>query len=202
MWSVLDGGWREIDTARSLENLVQVRRHWRLHLALGVLLVALGGVALANAFLSAAGSALMFGWLLIASGVLQALLASQVQSWTGFSLHVLGGILEIVVGLLVIGAPGSSLLMITLLVAVYLLVGGLFRVITGLSLDIPCGGWAALGGLLSFLLGLAIWRQGPASGLWFIGTCVGLDLIFHGAVWVVFALDVHRVRHPVGIRAR
>ena len=197
MWSVLDGSWRELETERALENLVQVRRHWRLHFALGVLLITLGSSALANALLSAAGSPLIFGWLLVASGVLQALLAFQVQNWSGFSLHVLGATLEIVVGLLIIGVPDGGMLLMTLLVTVYLLVGGLFRVITGLSIDIPCGGWAALGGLVSFLLGLAIWRQGTTAGVWFLGLCVGLDLTFHGAVWVLFAIDVHRFRRSL-----
>jgi uncharacterized membrane protein HdeD (DUF308 family) len=119
-----------------------------------------------------------------------------VRQWKGFSLHVLGGILEVVVGLFVIGVPAGTPVLITLLVAVYLLVGGLFRIITGLSIGTTCAGWIALGGLVSFLLGLSIWRQWPGSGLWFIGATVGMNLLLHGAVWVILALEVRRPRQP------
>jgi uncharacterized membrane protein HdeD (DUF308 family) len=181
--------------------MVEVRRYWRLHLALGLVLIGLGSAGLANAFMASAGSALIFGWLLVASGLAQWMLASRVQKWNGFSLHVLGGILEVVIGLFVIGAPAGASLLITLLVAVYLLVGGLFRIVTGLSIGHAGAGWIALGGLVSFLLGLSIWRQWPGSGLWFIGATVGINLILHGAVWMILALEVRRPRRHTGVRS-
>jgi len=178
---------------RLLADLEEARRHWGLHLGMGIILVVLGTVAMAYAFAASLVSVLIFGWLLVGSGLVQAILAFRVQSWGGFFMHLLGGILEIVVGVLVIGAPAAAAVGLTLVLAVYLLVGGLFRTVAALAIGFPGSGWAALGGVVSFLLGLALWRQMPVSGLWFIGTCVGVDLLLHGAAWIAFALGVRRV---------
>lgn len=175
----------------------EVRRHWFLHFALGVLLVVLGLTAIGRAFTATLISILFFGWLLVGSGLLQGITAFQVQSWNGFFLHLLGGLLEVIVGVLVVAAPAESAVGLTLLLAVYLLVGGLFRTTAALWLAYPGSGWAAFGGLISFLLGLAIWRHWPISGLWFLGTCVGIDLLLHGAAWIAFGLNVRRQPEPV-----
>jgi uncharacterized membrane protein HdeD (DUF308 family) len=92
------------------------------------------------------------------------------------------------------GAAAGASLPITLLVAVYLLGGGLLRIVTGLSRGHAGAGWIALGGLVSFLLGLSIWRQWPNLGLWFLGAIVGINLVLQGAVWVILALQVRRPR--------
>ena len=65
--------------------------------------------------------------------------------------------------------------------------------IASLLLRYPGFGWSALGGLIAFLLGLALWQQWPYSGLWFIGTCVGLALLLHGASWTAFALGLRKI---------
>lgn len=174
-------------------GLEEVRRHWGLHLALGILLCLLGVVAIAYAVAASLVSVLFLGWLLVGSGLFQAILVLRVQSWSGFFLHLLAGVLEIVVGVLLVSAPAEAALALTLLLAVYLLVGGLFRAIAALYLGFPGAGWSVVGGLLSFLLGLALWRQWPISGLWFIGACVGVDLLLHGAAWIAFALNARRL---------
>ena len=66
---------------RSLVDLEEVRRHWGLHLALGIILLVLGGVAITYAFATSLVSVLLFGWLLVGSGLAQAILAFRVQSW-------------------------------------------------------------------------------------------------------------------------
>lgn len=177
-----------------LVGLDEIRSRWGWYLIFGVILLALGVAAIADAFAASVASISFIGWLVIFSGLVQAILAFRVRNWSGFFLHLLGGVLEIVIGVLVVGAPVSAALGLTLLLAVYLLVGGLFRMIAALLLRFPGSGWAALGGLVSFLLGLALWRQWPMSGLWFIGTCVGVSLILHGASWIVFALGLRKLR--------
>ena len=54
----------------------------------------------------------------------------------------------------------------------------------------PGWGWQALDGIIAFVLGLLVWTQWPASGLWVIGLFIGIDLIFYGAAWIAFALSL------------
>ena len=181
---------------RLLVGLEEVRRHWAWHLALGALLLVLGVVAIGYAVATSLVSVLFFGWLLVVGGLVQGVLAFRVQSWSGFFLHLLAALLEIIVGLLVVSAPAKAAAGLTLLLAAYLLVGGLFRTLTAVAVGFPGAGWTVLGGMISFLLGLAIWRQWPVSGLWFIGACIGVDLFLHGAAWIAFALKLRQLPAP------
>jgi len=40
---------------------------------------------------------------------------------------------------------------------------------------------------------LLLWNAWPASGLWFIGFCVGIDLIVEGAGWISLCLSRHQL---------
>jgi uncharacterized membrane protein HdeD (DUF308 family) len=178
------------DLSASIER---VRRHTGWYVTLGVVLMVLGAVAIAYPLVATVVAVEIFGWLLILSGIAQMALAIQVRRWSGAFLHFLGGILEAVVGVLILRTPLDAAMVLTLLVAVALLVGGLFRLTAAIVLRFPGSGLVALGGIVSALLGFALVAQWPASGLWFIGTCMGIDMALHGASWVAFALGVRQL---------
>jgi uncharacterized membrane protein HdeD (DUF308 family) len=37
------------------------------------------------------------------------------------------------------------------------------------------------GGIVALLLGILLWRQWPFSGIWAVGTLVGVHLLFDGS---------------------
>jgi uncharacterized membrane protein HdeD (DUF308 family) len=62
-----------------------------------------------------------------------------------------------------------------------------------------------LNGIIAILLGILVLAQWPVSGLWAIGMFVGIDLVFRGITWTVFAFglrdigkDVSRVKVELG----
>jgi uncharacterized membrane protein HdeD (DUF308 family) len=174
-------------------GLEEIRHNWVWFLALGILLIVLGVIAAIAQPLFTLATVVFFGWLLLISGVAQCVQAVWEHGWRGFFLHVLAGILEVVVGLLMVTHPGAAAATLTLLLVAYLMVGGLFRMIAAFSIGFPGSGWVALGGLVSFLLGLVVGADWPESAIWLIGLCVGIDLMFHGAAWVAFALAARRL---------
>ncbi len=174
-------------------DLDMARRNWGWDLVLGILLIVLGTVAIGHPYLMTIAAVLVFGWLLLISGVAQCVVAFQMRAWGGFFLHLLEGILEAVVGVLLIALPGKGALIMTLLLAAYLLVGGLFRLFAAIALRFPGSGWVALGGVISAVLGVMLAAEWPSSAVWFIGMCVGIDLIFHGSAWIAFALAVRKL---------
>src|SRR5262245_41378421 len=111
----------------SLAGLEEVRRYWGLLLTLGIVLLLLGVVAFAYTFAASLISVMVFGWLLVGSGLFQGLLVFQIQSWSGLFLRLLGGILEVIVGMFMVAAPAQAAPRLTLLLVIYLLIGGLFR---------------------------------------------------------------------------
>lgn len=109
----------------------------------------------------------------------------MVGRWSGFFLHLLGVLLFAVTGFLLLRYPVISAEGLTALMAIYFIVGGTFEVIAPLVMRLPDTGWHALNGGVSILLGILVLAQWPISGLW-----VGIDLLFHGITWTVFALGL------------
>jgi uncharacterized membrane protein HdeD (DUF308 family) len=176
-----------------LGELEHARRNWGWYLVLGIALIVLGLFALTYSLTATLVSVMILGWVLIFSGVAEAVQAFKVHRSGGAFLHLLGGILEMVVGVIAVLDPLRSAVVLTLVLAIYLLVGGLFRVFAALMLAFPGWGWVALGGGISALLGVALVAKWPWDALWFLGMCVGIDLILNGSAWIAFALGVRRV---------
>jgi uncharacterized membrane protein HdeD (DUF308 family) len=169
-----------------------VRHAWGWFLVLGVLLMVLGAVALAASGLMTLGTMVFFGFLLIVGGVIQLIHAFKARGWGGFFLLLLTGILGVVTGSLMVRHPGAAALSLTLLLASFFMVGGLFRVVGSLMLRFPNWGWACLSGAIAFLLGVMLVMEWPASGLCFIGIYIGIALIFEGWGWGMVAPAARR----------
>lgn len=180
----------------------EISHNWLWFFWLGVVLIVLGTTALGATWMVAITSALVFGWLLIFSGVSEALAAIWARHWRAFFLHLLTSLLYVLVGVLIIGNPVATAAGLTLLLAALFLTRGLFRVISAATLRYPNWGWAAFDGVVTLILGVLIWRHWPASALWVIGTFVGIDMIFRGWAWVMFAFGARKVAHAVAVRAQ
>jgi uncharacterized membrane protein HdeD (DUF308 family) len=170
------------------EGLADLAGIWGLLLVLGVALVALGVAAIASSFVATLATVLVYGILLIVGGVCQVVSALWVRRWRGAFLQLLSGVLYIIIGVFMIDNPVEAALGITLLVAVCLLAGGIFRVVLALTERFEGWAWAMLHGFVSIALGAAIWRQWPLSGLWVIGLFVGIEILSGGLSWVALAL--------------
>jgi uncharacterized membrane protein HdeD (DUF308 family) len=133
------------------------------------------------------------GWLLIIGGVLEALHAFTCKAWSGFFIDLLTGILYIVVGFMIVANPGATAVTLTLLIAMFLIFGGIFRIVTAIILRYQHWAWLLLHGVINLLLGIAIWRQWPLSGLWVIGLFVGIDMLFNGWSLVMLGLTARKL---------
>jgi uncharacterized membrane protein HdeD (DUF308 family) len=146
------------------------------------------------------GTSLVLGWLLVISGVLEMIHAFRVRRWGGLFLHLIGGVLGILVGLLVVTHPVAGAAAWTLLFASFLTVIGLFRLIAAISLRFPNWGWAVFDSIVTLAMGVLIWAQWPWSGIWFLGLAVGVSLILRGWSYVMFALAMHHTAIPIEVR--
>jgi uncharacterized membrane protein HdeD (DUF308 family) len=173
-----------------LPRLARLRRLWLWFLILGIVLILLGVLAIGVPFVATLTTVLVFGILLLAGGVVQVVSAILARGWQGFFLHLLAGILHFIVGGLMIERPLLAAEALTLLLAVAFLAGGIARILYVLFERFPGWPWVLLNGVVTLILGLAIWRQWPGSGIWVIGVFVGIDLIFNGWSWVMLALLV------------
>jgi uncharacterized membrane protein HdeD (DUF308 family) len=99
-------------------------------------------------------------------------------------------ILFLVAGFIMVFRPVISAEVLTLFMALFFLIGGLFQLIGSIWIGLPGWGWSAADGVITVILGLMVLAQWPASGLWVIGLLLGIDLIFYGLAWVAIALGL------------
>jgi len=186
----------EVRLARRIlrHELDAIKGNWGWILALGIVLIVVGSIAVLLPILTSFASAVAFGALLLVGGLFQLVGAFWTRDWSGFFLSLLMGVLWVVVGVLFLRHPGEALLAMTLFLACALMVGGLFRIIGSLSYRFPHWGWTLLGGAINLLLGILIWQQWPEVALWVIGLFVGIDMIFTGWTWVILSLGVKNLK--------
>ena len=115
------------------------------------------------------------------------------QEWSGFFLALLSGILGVVVGLMLLGNPIQGGITLTILLASFLFVGGIFKAVAALAHRFEGWGWLLLSGVIDVVLGVMIWRELPMSGLTIIGVLVGISLIFRGVSWLMVGFALKRL---------
>lgn len=157
------------------------QRHRGWMITLGVVLTVLGVLAIGAAMLTTVLSMTVLGWMLIVGGVVQIVHAFSSPRWRGVVLSLLEGVVYAVVGVLIAARPLESAVVATLLLGGFLMISGLVRIlVVPTFLRTRNWGWVMASGILSFLLGLAIWAQWPVSGAWVLGAFVGIEMIGWG----------------------
>lgn len=178
-------------------ELQEVRRSWLTYLLLGIVLLILGVVALGHSYLTAKVSIVFLGWLLVFAGLGEVVHAFwKERGWSGFFLDLLSGLLHAVVGFLLLVNPGAGVLALTLVIAMFLMIEGIGRIVAALMVSMPHRGWVFVGGVIDLLLGLMILRQWPLSGLWVIGLFIGIQLIFNGWSLIMLSMAAKRRSQP------
>jgi uncharacterized membrane protein HdeD (DUF308 family) len=189
-----------LDRVTALElrhELGALRGNWLWFVVLGVALVVLGTVALGAVVVASLAAAVAIGALVLVGGVFETVGAFWCRAWSGFFLHLLSGVLSVVIGLIFLRAPVGALAALTLLLAMFLMVGGVFKIVTALSYRFAAWGLALLSGVIDLILGVLIWQEWPESALWVIGLFLGINLIFRGVNWIGLGLALRSLPRPV-----
>jgi uncharacterized membrane protein HdeD (DUF308 family) len=171
-----------------------VRDKWGWFVALGVALLLLGVFALGDVAAVTLISTMFIGVMLLVGGVFQMIHAFLVKTWSGFLMNILGGIVYAVGGLLIMGEPVQGAVVITLFLIAALVIGGILRIVIALR-HREMGGWwlMVLSGLISFVIGVLLYTSLLWSGLWVLGTLIGVELVVQGMTWLMFGLALRRM---------
>jgi uncharacterized membrane protein HdeD (DUF308 family) len=178
-----------------------LRHNWGWFLALGIIQLIGGFVALTFTVMATEVTVVLIGCLALVGAVAELASIFWVRRWGEGALHVLIALLYAAFGVVVLANPGLAMVTLTLVLAVMLFVGGVFRIGVAAAARFHGWGWAVLSGVVSILLGAMVWAGWPESSLWVIGLFVGIDLIFMGAKWVAVAMAVRSIP-PAGVEYR
>ncbi len=174
-------------------GLEAIRGSWGWFLFLGIALTLLGVACVVYDVSATFTTVLVFGWLLLLSGVFQLIHAFRTGTWSGFFLYLLSGLFRGFIGYLLVRYPVAGAQSLTLVLGFFFIVGGLFRAIGSGTVKFPRWGWSVLSGVVSVVLGIMVLAQMPSTSLWFIGFALGVDLIFDGIATFSFASAVHHL---------
>jgi uncharacterized membrane protein HdeD (DUF308 family) len=170
-----------------------VQRNWGWFLALGIVQIILGTIALGESFLMTIFSVVMLGWLLIIGGISSIFHAFMERGWSGFIIDLLTGLFYCIAGFMMVANPEATAVTLTLVISMFLIIGGVFRIVEALIGALPHRGWVFFNGAITLALGIMIWRQWPLSGLWVIGLFVGIEMLLYGWSLVMLALAAKKV---------
>jgi len=161
---------------------------WGSVVAAGAAMILVG--ILSVAFADAAGQALItfLGWLLLLGGGVQLAGAIRVRAWRGGSMTVFVALLRVATGILFIAAPRAWASAIVLLLGLYFLVDGAFRVLLALQAR-PARGWGYIlaGGCVALLLGVLLVARLSGEGAFVLGLLFGIHLLLDGWVTIMLA---------------
>lgn len=158
-----------------------VKRYSLWYLIQGVLLVIAGVLAIISPVIASVALVFLLGWILIVSGVLQAIGLIGASHVPHFWLQLISAVLAALIGVLLLRSPESSLLVMTMLLIVYFMVEGLAKVIFALTIrPFPNWGWVLASGFLGIVLSSLLWTNMPLSAEWLLGFMLGLLLISEG----------------------
>lgn len=172
-----------------------LKRHAGAATALGVVVMLLGVVMLVYEGLATELTVFFVGGVLCLAGLVQILLAFVSRRWNWFFLYLLAGVVGVVAGVSLMSNPMGAAMVLTAVIATYLFVAGLFRMLMAVALTPPSWGLMLVGGGVELLLGFLLWAQWPASGLWAIGLFVGVDLLCVGAAYTATAYRALSIEH-------
>jgi uncharacterized membrane protein HdeD (DUF308 family) len=162
-------------------------------LCLGAALVVLGICAIGYAAFFTIATMEIVGAFLVIGAILFIGGSFFTGNWGGFFLTLMMGVLQLNVGLMCLRHPAEAAIVYTLLMAVFFMVGGLFRIFASVASPFRGRGLVLVNGIVTLILGVMIWHQMPFSGLWVIGTFLGIDLLFTGISYVQIGLEVRRL---------
>ena len=158
-----------------------------LRVLLGIVLIIAGLVVLGNIAMATVVGTLLIGIVAIAGGVFEIIHAFWTKGWGGFIWQIILGILYVIAGIYLVTRPVSGALALTWVIAIVFLALGVVRLIAGFQFW-KVGGWLlVLSGIFGIIAGIIILSGWPESSIWVIGLLLGIDLVFAGVGWLMYA---------------
>ena len=154
---------------------------------LGIILIAVGVFSILVPVIPGLAVVFLIGLALIISGVSHIVHAIPTRNWKGVFFGILSGIIFLLAGVILLDKPGKGLMFFTLVFAMLIFMEGIFEIFTYFHLPSESRrGWVLFSGIVAIFLATLIWRQWPWSSAWFLGTIIGVTMIFKG--WALVSL--------------
>jgi uncharacterized membrane protein HdeD (DUF308 family) len=172
-----------------------VQDHWVLFLVEGVLLIALGMIAIAIPPLATLAVTILLGWVFLISGIVGLITSIMARHAPGFWWSILSAIVGILAGLVLLAWPVSGSVSLTLVLIAFFLIEGVITIMYAIEHRRALSGrwgWLVASGILDLVLAGIVIAGLPGTALWAPGLLVGINMVFGG--WALVAMGLHARR--------
>jgi uncharacterized membrane protein HdeD (DUF308 family) len=179
---------REIRSAVS----AAIHRHWGLFLLEGILLIVLGSLAVLVPAVASVAATIVFGWILLLSGVVGLVATLRARHAPGFGWSLLSAIVGIVAGLILLAMPVEGTLSLTAVLIAFLFAEGIVSILYAFEHRKGASGrwgWMLASGIVDLVLGTILLAGLPGSAVWALGLLIGINMIFGG--WALVWMALH-----------
>jgi len=169
-----------------------IHRHWGLFLTEGIVLIILGTLALLVPAVASVAATIVFGWILLLSGVVGLIATFRAQGSPGFTWSLISALLGIAAGIILLTMPVQGALSLTAVLIAFLLVEGVATVLFALEHRKGSSGrrsWVLASGVVDLALGIILLAGLPGTAVWALGLLIGINMIFGG--WSLVSMALH-----------
>ena len=187
--------------ARNIRSAVSaaIHRHWGLFLLEGILLIVLGSFAVLVPAVASVAATIVFGWILLLSGVLGLVATLRARQAPGFGWSLLSAVVGIAAGLILLAMPVQGTLSLTAVLIAFLLIEGVASILYALEHRKGSSGrwsWMLASGIVDLVLGLILLAGLPGTAVWALGLLIGINMIFGG--WALVWMALHARSEAAG----
>ncbi len=161
-------------------------------LGAGVILILLGAAAIAVPIVASLAIETLFGWILLAGGLIKIVHSFRASNTGKCLLRLLGGVMYLAIGGIFLFYPLQGVLTLTLLLAILFVLEGIIKIAVSLRIRPMLNwGWMLTSGIAAFILAVLIFSGYPGDTTWVLGLLVGINLVFSG--WTMLMLSASGV---------
>jgi uncharacterized membrane protein HdeD (DUF308 family) len=169
--------------------LSYMQTHWRLFLFEGVFFILLGLCAILIPQFFSVVIVIFLGWLIVVGGVTHVVRAIFFRAMPGFGLWLGLGLLQLVVGYLLIADPIAGILTLTMMMTLFFALEGSLKIYMALIMR-PMPHWqfvlfSGVTALAFAVIILAFWSE---TAHWLLGLFLGINMIMLGVAMVKMSL--------------
>ena len=163
-------------------------------IALSILMIIAGIVAIASPFTAGIVVTRVVGWLLLFSGVLHLVYAFRGGSVTAVLWEILLAVVYGLAGFYILANTAIGLASLTFVIGLYLFAEAIIEFAESYMTRHERGsGWLLFDGIVTLLLAFSILGTWPTSKMWAIGTLVGVSMLFSGISRLMMSAAVRRI---------
>jgi len=167
-------------------------------IALGVLIILLGIIAIMAPLVAGVVAVSILGWTAIFGGMAQIFYAFQAHSGGRTILELVLAVVYLVAGIYLISNPVAGLVTLTLFLGSLLVVYGAIAVLLAFQWRPSQGwGWVLFDAIVTALLGLMIIAHWPVNSAWVIGTLFGISILSSGISRLMVSLGIRKAASAI-----